>query len=492
MSSCSIDDEDDVDVSDLASRLLSPFGQEHIQDLSTYGNSTFARGTFGEISIGIWKDPKNCHGVVHNNNHPFVAIKTIENAMATPFGRGYGYCVYHDTQPQLSSEVYNELLALRHLHPHPNIVSLLAVYPPKRRSDFDSTRSLAFVFEYSPIDLYQVLEWRKRKQMSALFFPILRTMFQDILDAVAHCHTNGVLHGDIKPGNLLLSSGGIIQLCDFGLAKPFVMQENGNDVVASECLEAKGLCTLFYRPPEILFGASPLHPSVDVFSTGLVLAELWIGKTLLEGSNVLGQLSLLFDALGTPDETSWPNVRDLPDYIPFGKRLAKPWTDILMISCGGDDENGGRPPPAPALLLLDIISNMVVLNPHHRLSAQNASQLLQSIDRQVLSEASRSDLQLELIQPSTLQIPSPQLRNDDDDDDDKNDDNHDILLQTTALQLAKTRRTFLLSSDKSSMVGPTKTLEELLAEFSKKDLATLAKEQAAEEEEEEAVYADLC
>jgi negative regulator of the PHO system len=520
---------DDDELSNLASRLLSPFGQEQIRDLSTFGNSTFAHGTFGEISIGLRKETNYHHenmgnSLINHNNyetHPFVAIKKIENAMATwSSGRGLGYSVSQndDSPPQLSKEVFNELLALQLLYPHPNIVSLLAVYPPIRHSEFDSTRSLALVFEYSPIDLHQVLEWRKRKQLPSLSVPILRTIFQDILSAVAHCHINGVLHGDIKPGNLLLSSNGIIQLCDFGLSTPFVIKDESHRPIptaaSSDDLpwgEPKGLCTLFYRPPEILFGSFPSHPSADLFSTGLVLAELWIGTPLWQGQNVLGQLSLMFDALGTPDETTWPTVGALPDYIPFhSKRPAKSWTDTLMLSRRDDNDSDDEketdcgcfcPPP-----FVDIISKMAVLNPDHRLDAQIAWHQLQSINKtEVLAEASsRSDLLLELLQPSSLQISSPlpsqyhnvpsqgyDVPNGDNDkknsnhDDDDDDDDDDILVQR-ALQLAKTRRTFLCSTndDTSSMAGPTKTLQEWLTEFSNKDLTTLAEEQAAAAEEE--------
>lgn len=450
----------DGGISDLASRLLSPFGQERIQELS--GNATFARGAFGELSVGIRN--KKGRSNDDDDDNPFVAIKTIENAMATPPGRSFGFSSLRQ-KSSLSREVLNEVLALRHLHPHPNVVSLLAMYPPPRRSEFDSTRSLALVFPYSPIDLYQALEWRRRNEQprrrqqpsSLLPFPVIRTVLEDVLNAVAHCHANGVLHRDVKPGNLLLSQDGVVQLCDFGLAKPYAVEENGNThrlpVPATGASGTKGLCTLFYRPPEVLFGASASHPSVDLYSAGLVLAELMVGAPLWQGNNVLGQLSIVFDALGTPNEETWPTVKELPDYVPFGSKQPQPWTKILP-----------RGVECPALL--EMVSKLVVLNPHDRLSAQQSLQFLGSVDEAVLSKASRAMLQKELIQPSSLKIPSVSSTENDDDD----------TLSNTALELAKQRRTFLSDRDDKEE-GPTKTLEELLAEFSKKDLATLVKEQ---------------
>jgi serine/threonine protein kinase len=445
---------DDVDERMISTITLSPFGQDDIQELAQ-GNPAFARGAFGELSIGIRRTDEMYSRSINNGN-PYVAIKKLENALASTASRKFGYSAAASTKPQLSREVFNEILALRHLDPHPNIIKLLAVYIPPRHSEFDSTRSLALAFPYVPMDLYQVLEWRKRQQsLPPLSFSMVRTMAHDILQAVAHCHAHGVLHRDVKPGNLLVTHHGSIQLCDFGLAKPFLDRQARGDgellpIPVSGASGTKGLCTLFYRPPEILFGASACHPSVDLYSSGLVVAELLVGTPLWQGSNVLGQLSVVFDALGTPDEAAWPTVKELPDYMPFATKEAKPWTDIL-------------PQAAECPPLLELVSRLVVLNPHDRMTAQEAVEHLESVDSRLLPRVSRIKMQEELIQPSSLQIPSLE------------DHADTTTLSEVALKLAKERRTFL--SDKPE--GPTKTLEELLAEFSQKDLQTLVEEQQA-------------
>lgn len=49
----------------------------------------------------------------------------------------------------------------------------------------------------------------------------IKTLLQQLLSAVAHCHTNWVLHRDLKTSNLLMNNRGIMKVADFGLARNF-------------------------------------------------------------------------------------------------------------------------------------------------------------------------------------------------------------------------------------------------------------------------------
>ena len=95
----------------------------------------------------------------------------------------------------------------------------------------------------------------------------------DVLDAVAAAHAAGVVHRDLKPANVLIDSGGRARVMDFGIAARIRDANSKDPGVASGG-------TVGYLSPEAAGGAAP-SPSMDIFSAGVVLAELIMGKSLL-------------------------------------------------------------------------------------------------------------------------------------------------------------------------------------------------------------------
>lgn len=98
---------------------------------------------------------------------------------------------------------------------------------------------------------------------------------QQLLSGLDHCHSHGVLHRDIKGSNLLVDNNGILKIADFGLASFY-------DPHLSVPLTSR-VVTLWYRPPELLLGASHYGVAVDLWSTGCILGELYAGKPILPG-----------------------------------------------------------------------------------------------------------------------------------------------------------------------------------------------------------------
>lgn len=63
---------------------------------------------------------------------------------------------------------------------------------------------------------------------------------------------------------------------------------------------------LYFRAPELLFGARMYAVGVDMWAVGCILAELLLRLPFLPGESDLDQLTKIFQALGTPNETTWP------------------------------------------------------------------------------------------------------------------------------------------------------------------------------------------
>ncbi|MFW6354440.1 MAG: serine/threonine-protein kinase, partial [Verrucomicrobiota bacterium] len=102
-------------------------------------------------------------------------------------------------------------------------------------------------------------------------------------DAVAHAHAAGVLHRDLKPGNVLLTETGQPRLADFGLAAPVGAR---GDLT----LTGQALGTPAYMAPEVAEGR-PVDVRVDVYGLGAILYELLTGRAPFTGSTTAAILT---------------------------------------------------------------------------------------------------------------------------------------------------------------------------------------------------------
>ncbi|KAH7351822.1 hypothetical protein KP509_19G016000 [Ceratopteris richardii] len=157
-----------------------------------------------------------------------------------------------------------EILVLRRLD-HPNVVKLEGLVTSR------ISCSLYLVFEYMEHDLAGLAACPDIDFTEAQ----VKCYLSQLLSGLDHCHSRHVLHRDIKGSNLLLDNSGILKIADFGLATFFNPYEK--QILTSRVV------TLWYRPPELLLGVTDYGVSVDLWSTGCILAELLAGKPILTG-----------------------------------------------------------------------------------------------------------------------------------------------------------------------------------------------------------------
>ncbi|XP_057223882.1 cyclin-dependent kinase 5 isoform X2 [Malurus melanocephalus] len=155
-----------------------------------------------------------------------------------------------DDDEGVPSSALREICLLKELK-HKNIVRLHDV--------LHSDKKLTLVFEFCDQDLKKYFD----SCNGDLDPEIVKSFMYQLLKGLSFCHSRNVLHRDLKPQNLLINRNGELKLADFGLARAFG--------IPVRCYSAE-VVTLWYRPPDVLFGAKLYSTSIDMWSAGCIFA----------------------------------------------------------------------------------------------------------------------------------------------------------------------------------------------------------------------------
>ncbi|XP_015901016.3 mitogen-activated protein kinase 9 [Ziziphus jujuba] len=195
-----------------------------------------------------------------------------------------------------ATRILREIKLLRLLR-HPDIVEIKHIMLPPSRREF---RDIYVVFELMESDLHQVI-----KANDDLTPEHYQFFLYQLLRGLKYIHTANVFHRDLKPKNILANADCKLKICDFGLARV-----SFNDA-PSAIFWTDYVATRWYRAPELCGSFfSKYTPAIDIWSIGCIFAEMLTGKPLFPGKNVVHQLDLMTDLLGTPPSESIARIRN--------------------------------------------------------------------------------------------------------------------------------------------------------------------------------------
>jgi casein kinase II subunit alpha len=194
--------------------------------------SPIGSGKYSLVFLGKYDQDKSC------------AIKTLKNI---PY-----------------SKIQREIGILNHVSNVPNAIQLLAVVKDPL------TSTISIVTEYQQSET-------ARSMFPKLTLSEIRVLIWHLLVSLDACARKGVMHRDVKPGNILISGDRqSLRLIDWGLA----------DMYFSKRAYTVRVSTLRYKAPELLLNYQYYDYGVDVWGAGCVLAEMLVKFPFFEGRDI--------------------------------------------------------------------------------------------------------------------------------------------------------------------------------------------------------------
>jgi serine/threonine protein kinase len=190
------------------------------------------------------------------------------------------------SQPQVVERFRAEAVTLAKLS-HPNIATLFSFF---RQGDY-----LFMVLEYvKGTTLDKIIETRGVMTCEQAI-----PLFCQMLEGIDHAHSFGIVHRDIKPGNMMLTENGLLKVLDFGIAR----------ALGSARMTRAGnlIGTIEYMSPEQVRGMETDARS-DIYSLGMVLYELLTGRVPFASDSEYELMKAQVEQLPTPPREFAPNI----------------------------------------------------------------------------------------------------------------------------------------------------------------------------------------
>ncbi|MBI5844935.1 MAG: SUMF1/EgtB/PvdO family nonheme iron enzyme [Deltaproteobacteria bacterium] len=188
---------------------------------------------------------------------------------------------------------FHEAMILARLD-HPNITRLFEFFPDRE--------AYAIVMEYvEGVSLRELLS----SQRGVLPFDRAMDICRQILAAFQYAHENGIIHRDIKPGNIMINPKGQVKIMDFGIAKY-------SSVASSETKTTWRWGAPHYMAPERFHQDGAIDMRSDIYSLGVVFYEIFTGHKPFESSDTIRVIYCHINELPKPFDNY---IQGLPEHV---------------------------------------------------------------------------------------------------------------------------------------------------------------------------------
>ena len=255
-------------------------------------------------------------------------------------------CCIKMLKPVKSKKINREIKILQNLSGGTNIIQLYDTI----RDPISKTPSL--IFEYM-----QASDWKLLNE--TLSEREWKYYFYQLLLAIDYCHSQGIMHRDVKPHNVIIDNEQrCIKLIDFGLAEFYHPNKEYNVKVASR----------YYKAPELLTKNKAYDYSLDMWSFGCMIAGvIFQREPFFKGVDNNDQLIKIVKVLGTDSLFDYLKKYGLkldPSIdISLGRTAKKPWNKFI------DDSNKKYSYNSDAI---DLIDKCLQYDMENRITAQEA------------------------------------------------------------------------------------------------------------------------